>query len=141
MRPFKKPKTIYLYEHKELIKHEVTEECWVEAVDQDSCFGIRYRCRSDGPNRHDYYGHGMLKEAKSFEMRETMVRISAEREWYKKLNTLDRPCQECGPDGESCDYCSGDGYLLVRRAGDVCPHCKGEKKCPNKLAAKRGSHE
>ena len=140
MRPFKKPKILYFYENKELHKHEVTPECWIEIVDEDSCFGVRYRCRNSGQQSgcyspyqmHDYYGYGMLKEAKGFEMRQTMYRINTEREWYKKLNTLERPCQDCGPDGLQCDYCSGDGRLYTQRHDEVCPHCKGTKLCPNK---------
>lgn len=139
IRPGHKPKILYFYQDKELHKHEVTSECWLEIVEVDAVYGVRYRCRGEHTDRHDHYGYSKQKEAKQFEMNQTLQRIRTEQEWYKKLNKADRVCEFCGPDGDTCDQCSGDGFTLPQaasgaaREGENCPHCRGTKKCPTKL--------
>ena len=78
---FKRPKTVYHYDHKRLEKHKLTEDCLIEVVEESSEW-TRLRCRSSG---HDIYGFAMQKEAKRFEIQQTKQRIFWEQEWLEKL--------------------------------------------------------
>lgn len=85
-----RPKTIYYYEHKELIRHRVADCCLTEIVSQEPD-GPRYRCRcyreglAGTVKAHDIYGYASLKQAKALEIKEARSRIYDEQEWLRKL--------------------------------------------------------
>lgn len=79
----KRPKILYSYTNMTLEKHEVTAECLLTPVFDDST-GVRWRCQNTFP-RHDFYGYATLQEAKAEEIVQTRIRIVENERWLKKL--------------------------------------------------------
>ena len=89
----RKPKTLYWYENRTLMKHKLYSDCMPYVVTKDAD-SVRWRCRAHGSSTelrasHDHYGYASLKEAKADEMHETRERIAFDTAWLLKLKGKD----------------------------------------------------